>query len=302
VRAHLPVGAGPDIVRELESSIRDRADAVAAGRGSETDDAAICCAIEEVGDPEDFAAAYVPRHQLVAPEHTRSLLLWTALAFAVHLSLVGVATSLGRAIHFGPVAIAPVGPHGLLSLLASAAHALLLDVGLMVLAFAAAPRLHGVLARGTRGLGTDAAPRSAGARAVLAVLVACVLGLFRDRLFVVVEGATAHPLFTPWFGEVMPLVLGVLGLAVVGDVLYLVLGETRVAVAADALHGAVTLGVMVHLLRGEPVLEVPPVPAFADFRGPVNGFLQDLGTLVLLFLAVAAAVKTVRRLVRVSQV
>ena len=302
VRAHLPVGSGSDIVRELESSIRDRADAVAAGRGSETDDDAICCAIEQVGDPEDVAAAYAPRSELIRPEHTRSLLVWTALLFAVHVSLVGVATSLGNALHVGPVAIAPIGPHGLLSLLAAAVHALLVDVGLTVVVFAAVPRLHGVLVRGTRGLGVDAGRRSAGGRAVLAILVACVLGLFRDRLFVVLDGTTAHPLFTPWFAEVLPLVLGVLGLAVVVDVLYLALGETRVSVAADALHGAVTLGVMVHLLRGEPLLEVPPVPVLADFRGPVNGFLHDLGTLVLLFLAVAAAVKTVRRGVRVSQV
>jgi len=53
--------------------------------------------------------------------------------------------------------------------------------------------------------------------------------------------------------------------------------------------------------RGDALLEVPHVTSFDTFRSPINGFLADLGTLVVLFIAAIAAVKTVRRLVRCSQ-
>ena len=59
---------------------------------------------------------------------------------------------------------------------------------------------------------------------------------------------------------------------------------------------AVLLGPVLGFLR-----VVPPVAAFDEFRPAMNGFLDDLGTFVLLVLAAVAAVKTVRRLVRCAQ-
>lgn len=301
VRSHLPVGSA-DVVRELESSILDRADGIAAERGGRVDAAVMERALAQVGEPETVASSFSPRGHVVAPEQYRTFLVWTAIAFAVHLVLVGVATTLERALHFGPVSVSPVGPHGLLSVAAAAVHALFVDVGLMTVLFAAAPRLRRFLGPVAPSFGVDAAPRASGERAALAILVGIVLAFFRDRLFVAVDGEAAHPLFTPWFAELLPFVLGLLGLAVLVDGLYFVCGERRLTLAADALHGAATLAVMIHMLRGDPILEVPPVDAFAAFRAPVNGFLGDLGTIVLLSVAAIAAVKTVRRLVRWSQV
>lgn len=303
LRSQLPVQGGADIRRELESSILDRADAIAAARGAPRADADIVReAMREMGDPEDIAASYAPRGHVVAPEHRRAFLVWTTMLFAVHLVLVGVATAAERALHAGPFAIAPIGPHGLLSVAAATLHAAFLDIGLMVVLFALAPRVRRFVNPSKLSFGVDAAPRSAGGRALLSVLTGCVLAFFRDQLFVVMDGPDAHPLFTPWFGAVLPMILAVLAFAVVVDALYLFLGETRATLALDALHGLVTLTVMVHLARGEPLFQVPAAAAFDSFRAPINGFLGELGTLVLLALAGVAAVKTVRRLVRAAQV
>ena len=301
VRAHLPVGSGGDILRELESSILDRADALADRRGSAVDETVLRDALAEVGEPEDVAASFVPRGHVVAPEHYRSFLIWTALALAVHLVLLGIASATERGIRFGPLAVAPVGPHGFWSLGASVLHAVLLDVGLTVAVFATAPRVRTFLQPRTRSFGVDAAPRSAGGRAILALLVGAVLVFFRDRLFVVLDGTQAHPLFTPWFVAAVPLLVALLGFSTIVNVLYLAVGERRTSLALDAAHGALVLAVMVHLARGEALLEVPPIAAFDSFRAPINGFLDNLGALVVLFIAALSAVKTVRRLLRFSQ-
>jgi len=137
--------------------------------------------------------------------------------------------------------------------------------------------------------------------AILAVLVGVLLASFRDEVFVVVDGGESFPLFTPWFATVVPVVVALLAFAAVVDVLYLVVGERRTTVALDAVHGSATLACMLHLARGEALLEVPAEAAFLSFRDPVNGFLGDLSTFVLLVIAAIAAVKTVRRLVRFSQ-
>lgn len=300
VRSHLPVGS-KDVVREIESSIRDRAEDSAAESGGTVDAAVMRRTLDAVGEPEVLAAGFVPRGHVVAPEHYRSFLVWTALAFAVHVALVGVATTMERALQFGPLAVSPVGPHGFLSLAAAALHALLMDVGLMVVAFAMVPRVRSFLVPRAARFAVDAAPRNAAMRAVLSVLVAAVLGVFRDRLFVVMDGPDAHPLFTPWFAVQIPLLLGLLGFAVVVDIVYVLAGERRITLGLDALHGAAALATMLHLSRGEPLLAVPAIESFRTFCVPVNGFLDDLGTLVLLFLAAVAAVKTVRRAVRWSQ-
>lgn len=301
VRSHLPVGAAPEILRELESSILDRVDAAADAAGRSPDEAILREVLAKVGEPESVAESYLPRRHVVAPEHHGWFLVCTAITFAVHLALIGIATAMSRPLQVGPVAVAPIGPLGLPSHAAALVHALLVDVGLNVVAFALFPRARRMIPRLAASFRVDAAPRSAGTRALLAALVGVLLVFFRDALFVVVDAGESYPLFTPWFGMVLPVVAALLAFAVVVDVLYLTLGERRTTVALDAVHGSATLACMLHLARGEPLLEVPPEPAFLSFRDPVNGFLGDLGTLVLLTIATLAAVKTVRRLVRFSQ-
>lgn len=301
VRAQLPVRMAPDVLRELETSILDRADAIALAEDCDPDDAVIARALAEVGEPDAVAAGYVPPRHVIEPASYRAFVVTIASLLGIHLVLLAVATSLGRAIQAGPVAITPVGS-GTLSFGGAILHALVMDIGLATIAFWGLPRVRNAAGLVPSSFRVDAAPRAAGSRALLAALVAVVLGFFRDDVFVLVSDGTYWPLITPWFGAVMPLILALLVGAVVSDIFYLVRGETRATLAVDALHGAATVAVMVHLARGEPLMHVPAADAFDVFRAPLDAFLDRLGTLIVVFLAVVAAVKTVRRLVRFAQV
>jgi len=302
VRSHLPIFRGGDILRELESSIRDRVDDVAANERRAPDDVVVRRVLADMGEPEDVADAFARDRSIVAGRSFGPFVMWTGIAFAVHIGLVGVATTLGQALQFGPMAVAPVGSGGLLSLAASVVHALFLDVGLMVFAFAAAGTLRRRVRLTPKSLAVDASPRAATGRMLLAVLVGVVLNLFRDKVFVVVADHVAYPLFTEWFAGVMPLVTAALAVSVVSDALYLVRGESRFTVAADALHGACGLACMLYILRGGPILALPPIEQFAQIHATVNSFLGGLGTLVVGFLALVFAVKTVRRATRFAQI
>jgi hypothetical protein len=302
VRSHLPLSRGGDIAQELESSVRDRVDDLAAAAGRAPDEDLVRRALAEVGEPETVAAAYVKQRALVGPAEFRAFAVWTALAFAVHLSLVGVATMLERAVVLGPVTIAPEGSHGLVSLAAAAVHALLVDVGLMTFVFAGTGRLRRRIHGTAVTPQVETSPRAMAARIALSVLVALVLTVFRDRLFVVVTGNETYPLFTEWFVAVVPLVTAVLALAVASDALYLVAGETRLTLAVDAAHGLAALACMLFLLRGDAILALPRLEQFGAAHVHINRFLGDLGTLVVGFLALVFAVKTVRRLVRFAQI
>lgn len=300
VRSHLPLRNGADIVRELESSIRDRVDDLAASEHRAPDEAMLRKALSEMGEPEEVAGAYVRRRALVPPEQFRGFLASTSVVFAVHLALVGVATTLGRTLEMGPIAFAPADAT-LLGTAVAVAHALLVDVGLMVLVFAGTGGLTRRIAGASQTQRMETSPRAALSRVALAVLVAMLLTVFRDRVFVVVTGNETHPLFTEWFASVVPLVVAVLAVSVVSDVLYLALGESRLTLAVDTLHGLAALACMLFLLQGGEILTLPRIEQFASVHGPVDEFLGRLGTLVVAFLALVFAVKTVRRLLRFAQ-
>jgi hypothetical protein len=302
VRSHLPILSGGDILRELESSVRDRVDDLAAAAGSAPDDAMLRKALAEMGEPETVAASYARQRSLVGPADFRAFVVWTTILFAVHLGLVGVATMLGRPLVAGPVEIAPTGALGFVSTAAAAIHALLLDVGLMAFVFAGTGRLRRRMDMGATALRVETSPRAMAGRIALTLLVGVLLAFRRDNVFVVMADDTTYPLFTHWFAALAPLVTAVLALSVVSDAIYLVSGETRFSVAVDALHGLAGLACMLFLLQGDPILALPRIEQLSAYHVPINGFLADLGTLVVGFLALVFAVKAVRRLVRFSQI
>ncbi len=301
LRPHLPLRTSRDILMELESDILDRVDALAERDGRDPDDEMFRHALEEIGEPEVVAQSYVRERYLVAPEAYRTFLLATAMVFGVHIVLVGIATALGHALHFGPVGIAPVGPHGLVSVLASAIHAVLLDIGITAVAFGVAGALNRNVRPGTRSFAVQATPRQAGGRALLAVLAIVVMTVFRDSLFVVVSEGRAYPLATAWTAEVMPLITAAMVGAVVKDGLYAILGERKTTLGIDAIHGAAVVALTLYLLGGDALLEVPAVPGIEMFRAPVSSFFEQLGSLVLAAIALLAAMKTMRRCVRLAQ-
>lgn len=302
VRSHLPLRAGGDIVRELESSIRDRVDDLAASERREPDDEIVRRALAEIGDPEEVAVAYAGQRFLVGPNDFRPFVAATAVLFALHIALIGLATALGRAFQIGPFGVGPIGPHGFLSTAASVLHALLLDVGLMALVFAGTRGLRRRIAGASQTSHVDVSRRGSTGRIVLSIMVALVLNVFADKVFVVAVGNVTYPLLSEWFRALLPAVNAVLGLAIASDALYLWRGETRATLAVDALHGLAGIVCVLFLLRGDALLAIPAIEVFAGIHGPVNEFLKSLGELFVGFLALVLAVKTVRRLIRVAQI
>jgi hypothetical protein len=302
VRSHLPIRVGGDIVRELESSIRDRVEDLAAAERREPDDEIVRRALAEIGDPEDVAVAYAGQRFLVGPADFRAFVAATAVVFALHIALIGLATTLGRAFQFGPFAVGPIGPHGIVSTAASVLQALLLDVGLMALVFAGTRGLRRRIAGASQTPHVDVSRRGSTGRIVLSLLIALVLNVFADKVFVVAVGNVTYPLLTEWFRALLPLVDAVIAVAVVSDALYLWRGETRVTLAVDALHGIAGLICMLFLLRGDALMALPAIEVFANIHGPLNDFLARLGELFVGFLALVLAVKTVRRLIRVAHI
>jgi hypothetical protein len=301
VRPHLPMRESGDILMELEGAVMDRADRLAAGDAGLSDDESIQRAIAEIGQPEAIAASYAPIRYLVEPEAFRGFVLHTGLVFVVHLVLVGIATALSRSFHVILFEIAPVGPNGLVSVLAAAIHAGLLDLGLMAALYAVSGAFRTDGRSLTGSFAVEARRRHALGRAALSLIFALLLAVFRDDVFVVVSETRAYPLFTTWAKEIVPLVTVLLTLAAGKDLLYAICGERRLPVAADALHGLVGVVLMLYLLNGDALLEVPMIQGLEAFREPVNAFLAQVGTLVLAAAALLMGAKTLRRCVRFAQ-
>ena len=301
VRPHLPLRDAKDILMELEGAVLDRADRLAERDQGAVDDAMIRRAIDEIGAPETIAASYTPARYLVAPEAFRAFLFHTGLVLIVHLILIGIATALSRPFHVGLFEIAPVGPNGLLSLVAAAVHAGLVDLGLVTAVYGISGAFAGPLTAASSSFAVEARRRHALGRAVLALLFAMLITVFRDDVFVVISGGRAHPLFTNWSASVVSLVTGLFVLAAGKDLLYTALGERRIPVAADAIHGFLGVILMLYLLNGDPLMQVPELEDLKAFREPVNAFLDQVGTLVLATAALLMGAKTLRRAVRFAQ-
>lgn len=301
VRPHLPLRDSRDILRELESAVLDRVDDIADSQSRMPAPEDFRQAIAEIGSPEDVAAAYAPSRYLIAPEAYRGFLFHTGLLFVVHLILIGIATALSRPFHMGLFEVVPVGPNGLLSVLGAGVHALLVDLGIVTAVYAVAGALHRQVKAGQSSFAVDVQPRQAGGRLVLALLIALLLGVFRDDLFVVVSNDRSYPLFTPFAAEVISLVTLLLCLAAGKELLYALFGERRATLLADAAHGAIGVAMMLYLLRGDALMEVPPIEGLEIMLEPVNAFLAQLGTLVLAVGALLMGAKTLRRCIRVAQ-
>ena len=301
VKPHLPLRESHDILMELESNVLDRVDYLATVERRAPDDGLFRKAIDEMGTPQRVAAAYVQDRYLVAPESFRPFLLYTCMLFAVHLVLIGVATATEKALHVGLFPIAPVGPNGLLSVLAAVSQALLLDTGLTAITFGVAGALQRKLAPQTALFAVQASPRQAGGRLALALLVAAVVAFFRNELFVVVAEGRAHTLVSEWGQSAAPLLVALLVGSALKDVLYVFLNEHGVSLAADAIHGVAGVVLCLYLLSGTALLQIPSLPGSETFREPVNALLAQLGTLLLVTGAVLFAVKTLRRSVRLAQ-
>lgn len=301
VRPHLPLTQSRDILLELESTIRDRVDDLAREMGREPDAELFDLVCNEMGEPEEVASGYVTERHLIGPSEYRSFLFYTGLLFALHMVLIGVSTALGKPLALGGIQLTPVTGAGFLGMAAAATSALFFDIGVMVVAMtflSASKRFRSSAGPDVR---VDVTRRIAFGGALLSILVAVVLNFFRNDVFMVVSGEQSHALFTEEFARKLPMITALLVIAAAKDVAYGLWGEKRATVLADAGHGVLGVAVMLYVLRGEPLLALPPLEMFHEFFEPVNAFLAQLTNLVVGALAIAFGVKTVKRLLRSAQ-
>lgn len=302
VRTHLPLRQAKDILLELESNILDRVEHMASEEGRDPDDDHFERVFSEMGAPEAVAAGYHIDRYLVGPAEFRPFLFYTGLAFALHMVLVGVATALGETLSFGLFSVTPMGHEGMLSMLSSAARALVVDVGLVVFVFAALGTARRSFSPVSPSLLVDCSRRRAWGGVVLSVVVAVFLNFFRNDVIVVWIGEDRHPLFTEAFSGVLPVITAVLLLAAGKDLFYAFGAERRSTLIADAVHGMLGVAAMLYLLRADALLALPPLESFQAFLEPVNQFLAQLARLVVVCTALLFATKTVRRLIRIAHV
>lgn len=302
VRSHLPLRESGDILLELESTVLDRVEELALSEDREPDAELVQRVLDDLGEPEAVARSYSTERYLIGPDAYRPFLVYTALVFAVHLSVIGIASALGRPLELILVQISPLESAGLWPFLRTAFTTLLTDIGLTVLCFAVAPLFRRSFWSSTPSFAVQARPRDAVGRAALSLLVAALLGWFHERLLVVVVGETAYPLATDELRRSLPLLVAVLVAAGLKDGLYAAFGERRWTLSVDALHGALSIAALMFVLGDTPLLALPTAAVFRDILVPVNVFLQGVGDLVIVSAVVLLAVKTLRRLVRVSQV
>lgn len=301
VRPHLPLTQSRDILLELESTIRDRVDDLAREMGREPDGELFDLVCNEMGEPEHVASGYVTERHLIGPSEYRSFLFYTGLLFALHMVLIGISTALGKPLSLGGFQLAPISGTGFLGMVVAAVSALLFDIGVIVVAVTLLGGTKRFRERKGPDVRVDCSPRIAYGGAVLAILVAVVLNFFRDHVFLVVYAEEGFPLFTTEFTNKLPMITALLGFAAVKGVLYGIFKETRGTLLADAAHGIFGVTVMLFLLRGDPLLALPPLEWFGEIYEPVNMFLAQLTNLVVAVLAIGFGVKTVKRFLRSAQ-
>lgn len=309
VAAHLGRHRGRrDLMMELRSTILDRAEEFA---GGPPDDADVKRAIAAAGDPAVVASAYAGERYLIGPQLYRPFLVYTGIVFAVHLVMILIATVTMVRFEMFPVTILRVAPpYTLLNLFLTAAHALLLDIGLMVVIFVGISRASRTVRLPRFAFRVGVATRPAVGRIVLAVLILLILNFLRDRLFVALipdpanPGATMpHPLFNATFAASLPLINAFLALMIAREIAYKSIGERRGVLIADTVISILGVALMVWLITRFPLFSLPPEsPGPLDALPTMNRFMNKAGELILIVFAAGFGVAAAKRLVRLGQI
>ncbi len=301
VSAALPRrGDRADILAEIRSAILDRAEEIA--RGEPTPEA-IAEAVARFGSPWETALAYGGERYLVGPRHYPWFVAYTGILFAVHLVLIVAASVLGAEIALFPLSAPDVsGRHQFLRFAVAALQALLFDIGLMAVVFAAAARmpravrLPNLLFRVRHGL------RHCLASLVLALVALAALNPLRDVVFVVHSADRADPLLTAEFLRALPLVNAFLVALLLRAAAYALLRERRASLVLDAAVSGAGAVLMVWLLTRSALIAFPAHVATTPVGVPtVNHLVAGVTRLLLLVFATALAAETVKRLLRLRQ-
>jgi hypothetical protein len=300
-----------DILREIESHILDRAEALAAARGSEPGDDDLLRAMEELGDPSELAVSYSGERHLVTPKEYAAYWYLTLLVFAVHVTMLFLAVVTRTRFNFFPFNVLPPraleGAGETFLLFSLGVQAFLFDAGFVLMAFFLLRKTIRRVELPTLTFRVESSRRPSLFRAAFALALGVLLGVpnVRDYFFTVkisTDPSDYYTLFLPGFGEVLPYLIAFLALSLVKDVLYAFLGERVATVALDLFTWICGVGVCVLLFASESVVGLP-----ADFPVEKEKFIlfnAVMGRLVGFFVIVIAALfaaRAVKRITRLRQ-
>jgi hypothetical protein len=301
VAVHLPSRERGDVLLELQSHVLDRAEEEA---GPDPDEAAIRAVIQRMGDPVRMASAYTGSRFIVGPGVYRAFVVYTAILFASHLLMILVGVATGARIHLFPARIATDGPlPRWFEILGIALHALLFDIGLMVVIFGLASRAGSALRTPNLVFRVRRSPRAAVSRIVLAAIVLGCLTLGRDHIFVVAEEGRVHSILTSGYDAGLVPIAAFLVLGILKEIAYAFRGESRITLSFDALVGFLGAALMVVLVAGEPLIAFPDaLRSVAPIQPGLNELVHGVTQVMLAVLGVALAAASVKRLVRLRQI
>ncbi|MCK6481584.1 MAG: hypothetical protein L6R43_16025 [Planctomycetes bacterium] len=306
-----------DILREIESHVWDRAEALAAARGAaEPGEEDLRAALAEMGDPSDLAVSYSGERHLVTPKEYAAFWYFTLLVFAVHLSTLLLAALSRTEFEFFPFNVLPAskmqGGGAALVLVSLAVQAFLFDAGLVVMVFFVLRKSFRRVDLPNLTFRVESSTRPSVVRAVFAAVLAVLLSVpaVRDTLFSVrvdtqppVDVPMVYSLFLPDWGRVLPFVLVFLALSFVKDLLYAILHERTFTVALDAAVALLGTALFLSLASRDPFLGLPgDFPLDGEVLRLFNGILGRVVSLACLVVTAVFAARAVRRLARLRQV
>jgi hypothetical protein len=300
-----------DILREIESHIWDRAEALASSRGAEPGPEDLRRAMEELGDPSELAVTYSGERHLVSPKEYAAYWYLVLLVFAVHFTMLSLAVVTRTRFTFFPFNVLPAkaveGASEAFVLVSLGLQAFLFDAGLVLMAFFLLRKTIRRVELPNLTFRVETSRRASLFRAMFCLALGLLLGVpnVRDNLLTVAltrEVKDLYSIFTPEFHEVLPWILAFLGIAFVKDVLYALLGEKVGTVAVDLSTWIAGVALCVFLFAADAILGLP-----ADF--PVEDvrlilFNTVLGRLAAIFFVVLAAIfaaRAVKRFLRLRQ-
>ena len=301
-----------DVLREIESHLYDRAEALARARGEEPGDADFRRAMEELGDPSDLAVSYSGERSLVAPKEYAAYWYLVLLVFAIHLTMLFLAVATRTQFNFFPFNVLPQkameGPAETFLLVSLGVQALLFDAGLVLMAFFLLRKTIRRVELPNLTFRVESGRRASLFRATFALAMALGLGIpnVRNNVFRIVlpPGAPSdyHTLFLPPFHDILPFLLAFLAIAFVKDVLYALLGERVLTVAVDLATWFAGVGLCVLLFSRDSIAGLPPDFPLEDTRLTLfNAVMARLLGFFYICLAAIFAARAVKRFLRLGQ-
>ncbi len=301
-----------DVLREIESHLYDRAEALARARGAEPGPEDFRRAMEELGDPSELAVSYSGERSLVAPKEYAAYWYLVLLVFAVHLTMLFLAVVTRARFNFFPFNVLPqkdmAGPSETFLLVSLGVQALLFDAGLVLMAFFLLRKTIRRVELPNLTFRVETGRRASLFRAAFALAMGVCLGVpnVRDQVFRIVlppgDPGDYHTLFLPPFHGALPFILAFLVVAFVKDILYAFLGERTLTVAVDLGTWIAGVALCILLYAREPIAGLPPDFPIEDTKLTLfNAVMARLLGFFYICLAAIFAARTVKRFLRLLQ-